>query len=148
MAGKQRGRASAASQAVAPVLPGAGSSRLDAPPQLSDFEAEIWLGVVNAMPGGWFDGSSEATLVSYCKHVATARVLDEELMQFKPEWLKEPDGLERYKTLTDMREKQTRAITACARSMRLTHQAQIQPRGAGRAKGKGSAGDRRPWETA
>ena len=42
-------------------------------------------------------------------------------------------------------ERESRAITACARAMRITHQAQIQPRGAGRATSKEVTGPR-PWE--
>jgi hypothetical protein len=53
--------------------------------------------------------------------------------------------LQRYDRLLGMAERESRAITACARSMRITHQAQIQPRGAGRATIKEVTGPR-PWE--
>jgi len=41
-------------------------------------------------------------------------MLDQELAGFAPEWLKDDSGIERYRKLTDMREKQTRAITSLA----------------------------------
>ena len=146
----QRGRKSSASKAsdVVAVESLRRSSRLPAPLELSDYEILVWGRVVDAMPAGWFDGSHEAMLTAYCKHVATARLVDEELATCEPEWLKRPDGLARFQTLTNIREKQTRAITSCARSMRLTHQAQILPRGAARSKSNNpAAGDRAPWET-
>ena len=42
-------------------------------------------------------------------------------------------GLERLDRLLAIAERETRAITACARALRLTPQAQMHPRTAGRA---------------
>lgn len=142
-----RGRRSAASKQVARVTAAQAVERLPVPVELSDYEAAVWEAVTSAMPADWFDASSAATLVAYCKHVATARVLDEEIAQCDPEWLKDDVGLDRFDKLTKMRERETRAITACARSMRLTQQAQMHPRTAGRQRA-GAGGGRKPWQTA
>jgi len=47
-------------------------------------------------------------------------------------WTKAQGGLERLDRLLAMAERETRAATACARALRLTPQAQMHPRRAGR----------------
>lgn len=139
----KRGPRSSADLAVKPVLI---ETRRPAPPaDLGEAEAEVWRDTVGTMPLGWFCRAQYPILAAYCRHAVRARQLAALIAEFQPEWVKEEGGLQRLDKLLAMAERETRAMTACARSMRLTHQAQIQPRGAGRA--MASAPDSpRPWE--
>ena len=131
----KRGRRSAAEEAtdVATISAPVQRAERPAPPaELSDFEASVWVRVVDAMPAEWFGAEVLDLLVSYCKHVKVTRTVDEELNQFDPEWLKRADGLSRYKMLTDIRDKHSRVLMSLATKMRLTPQARILPQTAGR----------------
>lgn len=119
--------------------------RLPPPPQLSEFEAHVWTSIVNTKPADWFQADSLPLLLSYCKHIAQAETIDKQIAAFDPEWLKTDEGLKRYKLLTDMRERESRAQTALARSMRLTQQARILPDKGGRVVAN-SKKTSRPWE--
>jgi len=90
--------------------------------------AGIWHSVTGCYPADHFRADTQPLLEMYCRHVDTAQVLNTLIDGMKPEWLKSDEGLARYKTLLDMREKETRAVTALARSMRLTQQAQYSTR--------------------
>ena len=117
-----------------------------APPgDLSDYEAAIWSAVINTKPADWFQADTLPLLLSYCKHVSTAATIDRELAEFDPKWLRDDDGLKRYKTLTDMRERESRAQTALARSMRLTQQAQYNAPTAATTANK-SKQTAKPWQ--
>lgn len=139
----QRGRKSAESL-VQPLL--IETRRPAPPPELNEAEGEVWRDTVGTMPAGWFSRAQYPILVAYCRHTVRATQLAREVAKFRPEWITEAGGLERLDKLLSMAERETRTVTACARSMRLTHQAQIQPRGAGRALTKMSADNPRPWE--
>ena len=139
---QQRGRKSVsglvAQDNLAPI------PRMAPPGDLSDYEAAIWTSVINTKPADWFQADTLPLLLSYCKHVSTAATLDKELSLFDPGWLRDDDGLKRFKLLTDMRERESRALTALARSMRLTQQAQIHKETAG-VKSRKVTGSR-PWD--
>jgi hypothetical protein len=119
--------------------------RPEPPATLNEGEAATWVSTTATRPPDYFRADSFPLLESYCKHVQCARLLDDEIGRFKREWLGDPDGMKRYKTLTDMRERESRAITALARTMRLTHQAQYTPQNAGTVARKTKVG-KRPWE--
>jgi hypothetical protein len=137
-----RGRKSAASIA-APVL--IETRRPSPPAELTEREGEVWRDTVGTMPSGWWSRAQYPVLVAYCRHVVRADMLAKQIECFDPECLAVDGGPERLNKLLGMAERETRAITACARSMRLTHQSQIQPRGAGRAT-SGQIEGPRPWE--
>ena len=142
---KQRGRKSTGA-----VLSAAGNvqqiPRAAPPAELSEFEAHVWASVVNTKPADWFQADTLPLLLSYCKHVSHAATLDREIAEFDPQWLRDEDGLKRYKTLTDMRERESRAQTALARSMRLTQQAQYNAPTAATQNGKVKGGNK-PWQS-
>jgi len=138
-----RGRKSASELAVVPV---AIPARRPPPPSgLREDEKEVWRDVTATMPGGWFTKAQFPVLIAYCRHSARAADLAKQINCFEPEWLLVDGGIARLEKLLGMATRETNAMLACARSMRLTHQAQIYPRGAGRRlAGSGS----RPWEDA
>lgn len=136
---KQRGRKQL--EAVAPVL---SIPRCPPPADLSEYEAHVWATVVNTKPADWFTADTLPLLNSYVKHVSQARLLDNEIASFDPKWLRDDEGLKRYKVLTDMRDRESRAMTSLARSMRLTHQSRYVPHTAARVAEKG--GGKKPWD--
>ncbi|TIV71449.1 MAG: hypothetical protein E5V89_10100 [Mesorhizobium sp.] len=121
----------------APVAP-------DAPYDLSDEAAAVWRGVVDALPSDFFPPESFDTLASYCRHVVSARFLARELDRFSAEWLGVDGGIERLNKLLMMRERETRALIAAARALRLTNQSRWRPDQAGKVAG-GYKGPK-PWE--
>lgn len=139
---KQRGRNTAGGLKVVDTVEVC--PRLAPPAELSEYEASVWHSVVNTKPAEWFQADTRQLLIAYCKHCSTALVLDSQLDEFKPQWLADSDGLDRYRKLTDMREKQTRAINALSRSMRLTQQARYDTQKAAVADRKASG--KKPWE--
>ena len=83
---------------------------------MGGFERQVWQRTVSALPSNWTAEASIPILASYCHHVAAARIIDEKVAQIS---VGELGGL---RDLLDMREKPTRALTACARALRLTQQ--------------------------
>lgn len=137
------GRKSAASLAAVPVPL---SVRRPPPPvTLGEAEATIWRDIVGAMPADWFSRESYPTLTGLCRHTARADMLADLLKDFTPEWVKVEGGLQRLDKLLAMGARETTAATACARALRLTQQARILPRGAGRAMANHTPGPR-PWD--
>jgi hypothetical protein len=66
-----RGRKSAASLSVVPVIPGAG--RPDPPGHLDASEAQIWRAVVGALPDYWIDAAGEQILLRLVAQAAIAQ---------------------------------------------------------------------------
>ncbi len=84
-------------------------------------------------------------LIAYCRHACRARLLELQVAQFELEWTRAEGGLERLDKLLALAERETRAMIACARALRLTPHAQMHPRTAARAIDNLPAGPP-PWE--
>jgi hypothetical protein len=110
-----------------------GRMPLSPPPELSDAQKTVWFDVVGSLPDDWFTRAAHPILVAYCRHTCRARLLELQIAQFEAEWTGADDGLERLDRLLAVAERETRAMTACARALRLTPQSQMHPRTAGRA---------------
>lgn len=132
----KRGRKSQADLAtVTPIGPRLG--RPHPPEDLTPDQAEEWRAVVAAMPGDWFGRESLAMLADYCRHACRARFLASRLDAMT---LDDVGELASWDTLSRLAERETRAMLACARSLRLTHQARQDPKSAARrARGRPSA---------
>lgn len=140
----KRGRKSAASLAVVTPIPG---QRHAPPDELTDEQADIWRAVVATKPATWFTEDTHPLLMGYCRHVVAGRSLARMIDAFDMALAETEDGLKRYEKLLQMRERESRAMTALARSMRLTQQAQLKAETAAtRAASVGGA--RKPWEIA
>jgi hypothetical protein len=85
-------------------------------------------------------------MVAYCRHVCRARLLEMQIVQFEIEWTSVDGGLERLDRMLAMAERETRAMTACARALRLTPQSRVQPITAGRALRDMPSSGPMPWE--
>ena len=140
---RHRGRKSSA--ALSTVVIDAGRQMPALPPaELTDAQAVVWRDVIGSLPGGWLTQAAHPILVAFCRHVCRARMLERQIARLEPEWTRDC-GLERLDRLLAVAERETRAITACARALRLTPQAQMHPRSAGRAIGNVPCGPR-PWD--
>jgi hypothetical protein len=110
-----RGRKSAKELEIIPnrinVLPP------DAPYNLSDAEVSEWDAMVNSQPAAYFAREHYQTLVQYCRHKVTADRLSLLLHQCT-----DPKD---FVKLARAQAVESREITNCLRTMRLTHHAVI-----------------------
>lgn len=133
----QRGRKSAAAE-EATVTPIAG--RKPSPPEdLNDFQKQLWRDIVETKPADWFRKDTYPLLRSYCKHAWQASEIDAML----EELFASEGGRDGIPELLKARERESRAMMALARSMRITQQSQYDPKTAHRHKGPTS---KMPWE--
>ena len=142
----QRGRKSAASLEVATlVAPLVSGSRLVAPAILTDAEQSVWVQLINDQPADAFTPTHIPLLTQYCRHVIQAQLIADEIANFDRAWLADDDGLKRYDRLLAMQEREGRAASSLATRLRITRQAVVDPKTAGRA---ASAVGRKPkpWE--
>ena len=109
------------------------------PPELSDEEAAEWVALCNVVPADYFPGASHAIVVQYCRHRVVARHLAE-LVRKCGSGRKLDEG--RYLRLCAAQQRETAAIYACLRSMRLTHLATYT-----RDRAPIAADMPKPWET-
>jgi hypothetical protein len=141
----KRGRKSLAALDV--MTPPA-ESRPGAPYGLGDEAAEVWERTVQAMPAGWFPEETWPVLEAFCRHVVTGRKLSAEIERGdrSTKWLRSDDDAKRFDLLTRMRDRETKAAVATARSLRLTKSSRTRPEAAGRAVRDHTPGPK-PWET-
>ena len=114
------------------------------PPDLTDAQGDVWRDTVGSLPGNWITRAAHPVLVSYCRHVCRARFLEVCIARFHIENVHDEGGMERLDKLLAMAERETRALTACARALRLTPRS-VHPVTAGRALANHHTG-RKPWD--
>jgi hypothetical protein len=117
---QQRGRQSSAALAIVDESP---TSALSVPSGLSQAERTVWLRTVNGRPGDYFGSEHVAMLVEYCRLVCRMDVIDQQVREFRPEWLADEEGLKRYDRLLSLAARLSGAAFNLARAMRLTHHA-------------------------
>ncbi len=125
--------------------------RPDPPKELSPEEKETWKAVTGTKPSDWFRSDTYPLLISYCKHVENAKHVDHLIETFNFDGIKNDFDLwPCLDKLLRARDRESRALVNLARSMRLSQQSIILPRGAGRqmANTEGLPHDiKPPWET-
>jgi hypothetical protein len=114
---------------------------------LTDEQAHEWRQIVDRMPADWFTREHFPLLALLCRHICRARFLAFQIDNFKPEWLKDDAGPARLEKFLAMAERETRAITALSRSLRLTHQSRMKAEKAATAVAAYHDGPR-PWDEA
>ena len=134
----KRGRKSAAEMAIAPVVQVV--PRPAAPDHLTNDEAAVWEDMVSGMEATYFRRADFDTLAGYCRHTVAAREISIWLRRAHEDEETDVSDVDR---LLKMRERETRAANALARSLRLTKQSQYSARGAA---GKQASDAPRPWE--
>lgn len=138
----ERGKKSVASLSVA--APVGVDSRLAPPFILTPAQKAEWVAVVNSRPADWFGPENAAMLIQYCRHKVQSDLIAQQLEEFDPAWLADDDGMKRFDKLGAMLERETRAINALLRSMRLTQQSLYNAKSASTAS-QGNKG-RKPWQ--
>jgi hypothetical protein len=114
-------------------------ARPDAPYDLTDEQAQEWWAVVNRLPADWFTRETQPLLAQYCRHVVQARRVAELIDRMQSD--AESFDVRDYDRLLKMQDREGRAISALASSMRISQQATLTRRA-----DKGSRGARKPWE--
>ena len=135
----ERGKKSVASLAVASTV---GIDRRLAPAaDLTAAQKAVWVSLVNARPADWFGDEHIGMLAQYCRHKVQSDLIAQQLEQFDPAWLVDDEGLKRFDKLGAMLERETRAMNALMRSMRLTQQSLVRAdKAVQTSKGK------KPWQ--
>lgn len=100
-------------------------ARLAPPAGLTEAQTAVWATLVNARPANWFTDDHIGMLSQYCRHKVTSDVIAQQIEQFDPAWMADDDGLKRYDKLLGMQERETRAMNALLRSMRITQQSLV-----------------------
>jgi phage terminase small subunit len=131
----QRGRKSATSLSIVPPVD---RPRPEPPEDLTPEQAEIWRTTVAALRVDWFGPETWPLLACYCTHVSIALLLAKAIAEADLE-----ADLDRFDKLTAMHGRQTAAIIATARQLRLTKRSSSDSRTVKHVPG---GGRRAPWE--
>lgn len=123
---KKRGRKSAAQELTPNVIQLPGKHR--SPRELNSEECVIWDAVIDAHERDWIQRDQFPVLVQYCKHVITARRVSQ---MIRAEEAGEEFDTDAYLKLLAAQERESRAVTALARSLRITNQSRYHSDGAG-----------------
>jgi hypothetical protein len=110
------------------------------PDDLNEAEAKVWRAVVDSKPREWFGEDSAPLLREYVRAICMCDFLEERikaLLETNPA----PKG---FKSLLDMRDKESRRASSLATRLRLTQQSRYTPQAAGTASKK--AAGKRPWQ--
>ena len=102
------------------------------PPELSPTQATVWRDIFGSIPNGYIPRASFSVAISLVRHIERERTLAAMVETFRPEWAQTEEGLARLDKLLQMGERESRAVAARARSLRLTPQSVHQPATAGR----------------
>lgn len=139
---KQRGKKSSASLSV--VTPQV-QQRPAAPDDLLPDERALWDKITGSRAADFFDVATLPLLSEYCRLKTSIDLIAEQIEDFDPDWFATNEGIKRYKTLSEIRDKSQGRMIALARSMRLTQQARYVPDKV-KNKPKGTAGTQRLWQ--
>jgi hypothetical protein len=117
------------------------------PRELPPTQAAIWRDIFGAIPSGYVPRASYSVAISLCRHIDRECTLAQMVETFRPEWAQTDEGLQRLNKLLSMAERESRAVAARARSLRLTPQSVHQPVTASRKlTAHRPAGVSRPWD--
>ncbi len=143
----RRGRKSGAEIATAPPADlQAAREHPPAPEGMTTPERLIWNRVSGAMPAGWFKREHIDLLRAFCQHAARSDRFNQMASAIDPQEIGERIELTDLDRISKMAERESRAALALARTMRITHQAQIRPESAATKRDSVPADEKRPWE--
>jgi hypothetical protein len=134
-----RGRKSAASLSVVPVLPGRG--RPEPPADLDSIEQRIWREVVDALPGHWLDSAGRVVLR---RLVAQAAVSERQELRLRQLRVQEQDGAEEAGALAAQHGVVAKNVAYLLSQLRATPRSRTVSRAAGSQIEQ--APDSRPWD--
>ena len=116
------------------------------PADLSPSQAETWRNTMGSLPADYIRRVAFPVLVELCRHVDRSRTFEHMIATFRPEWAQSDEGLARLDKLAAMCERESRAVLACCRSLRLTPSSVVQPISAGRRMLNERPPGPRPWD--
>ena len=116
--------------------------RISPPEGLSQFQAEMWVRVVNTKPIEWFGEDSAPLLVEYVRCVETLDRLEGMVRMA----LDGAEDLDMFKLLK-ARDAEARRANSLAGALRLTNQSRYTPQAAATAAKKAQIADK-PWQSA
>src|SRR5262245_2442059 len=135
-----RGRKSAASLSVVPVIPGAGRS--DPPSHLDSTESQIWRAVVGALPDHWIDAAGEQILLRLVAQAAIAQRHEGRLRELRA--LRSPDDAE-ITALSATHGVAAKVVTHLLACLRATPRSRVVSRAAGPKMSEVPRS--KPWDT-
>lgn len=135
----QRGRKSSAALTVIADSGIESTPRPKPPLDFTDEQSREWVEIVNRLPAEWFPRETFPLLEQYCRHVITARKLEQ--LIFQAESPEEID-INQYDKLLKMRERESRIISSLGTRMRITQHSQYD-----KGKKRGSTITAKPWRS-
>jgi hypothetical protein len=138
---KQRGRESAASlSTVVAQFP----IRLPDPPDdFSDEQVAVWRSIIAEHPIDWLDSGSKPLFAAFCRASVESKRIGDLITSNAADWLKDDEGLCRYKELRKIQAQLSAELTSLATKLRLTQQSRYRADAAGARSKPGAPG--RPW---
>jgi hypothetical protein len=97
------------------------------PADLTDPQQEVWRDLTESMPPDWFPKCTHALLAQLCRHICEAKFIAGKLKKGAPN-----KTLADYDKWLSMQDRETKAILALSRSLRLTNQSRYDTLKAGR----------------
>ena len=134
-----RGRKSAASLSVVPLVPGQG--RPEPPASLDSLEKQIWRDVVDALPAHWLDLAGQLILRRLVAQAAISERREARLRQLRA---REEDGGEDADALAALHGVSSKTVAYLLGQLRATPRSRIVSRAAGPQLEQ--AAKSRPWE--
>ena len=134
-----RGRKSASSLSVVPLVPGQG--RPEPPASLDGLEKQIWCDVVDALPAHWLDLAGQLILRRLVAQAAIAERREARLRQLRAQ---DQDGGEDADTLAALHGMSAKTVAYLLSQLRATPRSRIVSRAAGPQLEQ--APKSRPWE--
>jgi hypothetical protein len=96
------------------------------PAELTHDQSAVWRAAVGSMRGDWLSRGMHPVLIEYCRRVCRSHLIEQEIANTAAH------DLERLDKLLGMAERESKAVLALARALRLTPQSQQHPKTAGR----------------
>ncbi len=141
----KRGRISGA-ELSAVVVQAEFGGKARAPEELTARQKEIWQKVALTEPVVFFNTESmRLLLAAYCRHIESSEIVTVAIDSFKPEYLANEDGADRYGKLLKIRDQESRAAATCATKLRMTNQSRYTPQSASTAS-RNAPTTKMPWE--
>jgi len=129
------------------VIEGGFATRAEPPDDLTPRQAEIWrLVTASEDPDFFATGVTRGLLADYCRRRETAEKISEFINLFEAAWLKDDDGVFRYKQLLQLRDMEVKGATSLAVKLRLTNQSRYHHERANTTARAALAKVAKPWE--
>ena len=139
---KQRGRKSAKSQNIVDISQ---AQRPKPPAELTEKQAKLWRAITADRPAEYFDDASLPLLAEYVRCADELDKIAVTFENFNQDWLKDGDGLMRYRKMTSIRSDMQGRLATLATKLRLAQQSRYDKQKAG-ARPSSEIKAPKPWE--